>query len=187
MAIESVFQRLVLLAEAELEAMQDLALTAIEDRPAKGGVLLIERLGDLVEALRGWSTDIRHEAVAARAAVTHPADFSRARGALTRAGEAMLRLRRGFFDEAVKPETIEALRQFGRQRGGEWSSWVSGMTAALDASRPSLAALDEALLNAWVELTERLATRSISVQTIGQQISAPLPAVPAGAMQDGLT
>ena len=57
MAIELVFQDLVIKYDAARDAFHNLGLTVIEDRPPHDAVLLVERLGDLVEDLRGWSAE----------------------------------------------------------------------------------------------------------------------------------
>ena len=62
MAIEAVFLDLRRKIDALREALQGLALTAIEDRPRSGEVLLVERLGNLVEDLRGWAEEAREAA-----------------------------------------------------------------------------------------------------------------------------
>lgn len=174
MAIEPVFLDLVRKFDALREALQGLALTAIEDRPAHGQVLLVERLGDLVEDLRGWAEEARAAAGQASDALHHPADFTLARRALSAANELVLRLERRFFDEAVAHGTVSELLRFSGQRGGEWQSWTRGTVQALDVCRVPLGELDQALLRAWQELGERLGARSLTVQTnsIGQQITA---------------
>jgi len=54
MAIEAVFRDLVVRFDVARDAFQGLGLTAIEDRPPRDEVLLVDRLGDVVEDLRGW-------------------------------------------------------------------------------------------------------------------------------------
>jgi hypothetical protein len=175
MAIETVFLNLTRKFDAMREALQSLALTAIEDRPASGEVLLVDRLGNLVEDLRGWAEEAREAAVQAGDALAHPADLNLGRRALALANERFIRLEYRFFDEAVAHAMVSELMRFGRQRGREWLSWTGGVVQALDACRSPLRELDEALFHAWQELGERLGSRSLSVHTnnIGQQITAP--------------
>jgi hypothetical protein len=194
MAIEPVLLDLVRKFDALREALQGLALTTIEDRPAHGEVLLVERLGDLVEDLRGLTEEAREAARQAQDALAHPADFALGRRALGEASERFIRVEYRFFGEAVSHGMIAELRRFGRQRGREWLSWTGGAVEALEACRTPLRELDEALLQAWQELGERLGSRSLTVQTsaIGQQITSPQPR--SGSLQtkrdrvtDGLT
>jgi hypothetical protein len=175
MAIEAVFSDLTRKFDALREALQSLALTVIEDRPARGDVLLVERLGNLVEDLRGWAEEGREAAAQASDALAHPADLNLARRALSVASERFLRLEYRFFDEAVAHGRLSELRAFGRQRGRDWHSWTETAVQALDACRAPLREADEAIMHAWQELGERLGARSLTVHThnIGQQITAP--------------
>jgi hypothetical protein len=175
MAIEPVFLALVGKFDALREALQGLALTAIEDRPSHGEVLLVERLGDLVEDLRGLTEEAREAARQAQDALAHPADLHLGRRALGVANERFIRLEYRFFGEAVAHRGVSELQRFGRQSRGEWLSWTVGVVQALDACRTPLNEVDGAMLHAWQELAERLGARSLTVQTnnIGQQITAP--------------
>lgn len=175
MAIEAEFMRLGTAFAAMAEVLQSLGLTVNEDRPQHDAVLLVERLGDLVEELRGWTADGLVAAGRARELVAHPPDLQRARLALGEAHERFIQTEYRFFDEAVAFATIDGLVRFGRQRGGEWLSWSRGVVSGLEACRAPLRSLSEALARTWMELGERLGSRSVSFQTtnIGQQISAP--------------
>jgi hypothetical protein len=177
MAIEAAFLHLVAKFDAMRDALHCLGLTVIEDQPRRDQVLLVERLGNLVEDLRGWAEEGLVSAVEAREAVAHPPDLHRARRGLGAANERFILLEYRFLDEAVTYDLIDGLMRSSRQRGREWVSWSRSVVQALDASRAPLRALDEAFLAAWQELGERQGARSMSVQTtnIGQQISASAP------------
>jgi hypothetical protein len=177
MAIEAAFLHLVAKFDAMRDALHSLGLTVIEDQPRRDQVLLVERLGNLVEDMRGWAEEGLVSAVEAREAVAHPPDLHRARRGLGAANERFILLEYRFLDEAVTYDLIDGLMRSSRQRGREWLSWSRSVVQALDASRAPLRALDEAFLAAWQELGERQGARSMSVQTtnIGQQISASAP------------
>jgi hypothetical protein len=195
MAIEETFDRLVGTFGAAGEAFHGLHLTAIEDRPHHGEILMVQRFGNLVEDLRGWLAEGRDAAAEARQAVTHPLNGYRARHALARANERFIRLESQFFNEAVSHRTIDGLERFGRERGGEWFSWSGGVVMGLQACREPLGALGEAILRAWQELAEQLGAGSLLIQntSIGQQVAAaasaadrrriPRPAYKAGLEQ----
>ena len=174
MAVEAAFQTLVVKLGAAREAFESLRLTAVEDRPLRDEVLLVERLGNAVEDLQGWLEEAVAAAGEAQQAVRHPLDGHRARGALALAHERFLRLEYKFFFEGVSYEEIGELSRFGRRRGREWLGWTGSVIQALDQCRAPLRDVDEALLVCWQELSERLGASSVSVQTtnIGQQISA---------------
>jgi hypothetical protein len=176
MAIEAVFQHLVDRFEAARDAFQSLSLTVIEDRPPRDEVLLVERLGNLIEDLRGWLVEGLAAAADARQAVGHPLDSYGARHALGVANERFVRLEHRFYEEAAAYDTLDALIRFGRQRGGEWLGWSGSVVTAMQGCGGPLRELDETVLRAWQELSERLDSSSLQVQTtsIGQQFATPL-------------
>lgn len=135
MAIETVFLQLGTACEAVREALQSLGLTVIEDRPPHDEVLLVERLGNLVDDLRGWVEEGCACVGTARDAVVYPPDLQRTRQALSSAHEHFLLLEYRFFDEAVTHRTIDALLRFGNHRGREWLGWAKSVVLALDACR----------------------------------------------------
>jgi hypothetical protein len=191
-AIEAVFLQLTSAYAAMRDALHSLGLTVIEDRPPHDEVLLVERLGNLVEDLRGWAEEGYRAVIEARKAMDHPPDLRRARLALGQSNERLIVVEYRFFGEAVAHDTLESLLRFGRQRGREWLGWSKSVVEALDACRAPLRALDEAFLQTWQELGERLAARSVSLQTtnIGQQISPPRagrPGSQSSRVKDGLT
>ena len=174
MAIEAAFQTLIGKLAAAREAFASLRLTAIEDRPLRDEVLLVERLGDAVDDLQGWLEEAVGAARDAQQAVRHPLDGYRAREGLALAHERFIQLEYKFFFEGISYEEIGELSRFGRRRGREWLGWTGSVIQALDQCRAPLREVDEALLGCWRELSERLGAGSVSVQTtnIGQQISA---------------
>jgi hypothetical protein len=174
-ALEAAFLHLVSAFDTMREALHSLALTAIEDRPQRDEVLLVERLGYIVEDLRGWALEGRTSAAWAHNAVTHPLDGHRAREALGEANKCFIQFEYQFLDRAASHETVGELAKFGRQRGGEWLSWSGSVVMALEGCREPLRALDEAILRAWQELSEQLGSGSLSVwnTNIGQQVGAP--------------
>jgi hypothetical protein len=171
MALEAVFQQLTAAFEALGEALQSLGLTVIEDRPAHDEVLPVERLGNLIDDLRGWAAEGLAAAARAQQAVANPLNSYRACQALGEANERFIQLEYKFLEEAASHETVGDLARFAREQGREWISWSGGVQQGLKACRGPLQALDTALLRAWGELCERLSTRSVSLIAIGQQIS----------------
>jgi hypothetical protein len=172
--IEATFQALTANFEALREAMASLRLTVVEDRPPQNEVLLVERLGDDVENLQGLLEEATAAAAAALRAVAHPLDGHRARHALARANERFIDVEYKLSFELTSAGRLEELARFGRRRGDEWLGWTGSVIQALEQCCAPLRAVDEGLLLSWQELSERLGTGSVSVQTtnIGQQISS---------------
>jgi hypothetical protein len=177
MAIEPVVGNLLRKIEALRDALMGLALTAIEDRPASGEVLLVERFGDTVEDLRGLCEGIREAADQARDAIADPADFNLGWRALAAANQRFTRLEYRFFSEGAAHQTVSQLQLFGHERGREWLSWSGSAVEALESCRTPVRELDEAFLEAWREFGERLEARSVSVSAtaVGQVIPGKLP------------
>src|SRR5579871_6346983 len=117
MAIEQVFEGLTKAFVAVREALEGLALTVIEDRPPQDEVLLVERLGNLVDDLRGWTEEGCALAAQAQQAVTHPPDYYAARVALGTTHERLRRIHHRFLGEALDYDTIDELLRFGEERG----------------------------------------------------------------------
>lgn len=172
MAIETTFTRLTAAISALREALQEVSLTAREYGPSPDELFLVQKLGDLLDDLRGWTEEGGAAAAKARQAVAHPPNLHQTRRSLDDAGERVMLVRNDFFDKVHCYEILDALTRFGHEGHGEWLGWTSSVQRGLDACREALRVLDTALLEAWQEFGERLATRTLSVQTthIDQQI-----------------
>ncbi len=181
-AIEATFQQLLGRFAAAREVLEGLRLTAVEDRPLRDEVLLVQRLGDAVDDLVGCFDEAAAAAGDAHRAVHHPLDAHRAREALALANDRVIQVEHKFFSEGMTYEELAELARFGRRQGREWLGWTGSVIDALDRCRAPLRDLDEALLLCWQELCERLGAGGLSVQTttIGQQIAVPARAAKAG-------
>jgi hypothetical protein len=173
-AVETTFQDLVARLGALREAAESLQITVVEDRPLSGGVLLVERLGNAVDDLRGWVEESLVAAGCALAAVGNPLDEYTARTALANANRLFLRVEYKFLSEEMSCEQLHEVTKFGRRRGREWLGWSGSVIQALTQCRGLVHEVDDALLLAWQDLSERLGSAGVSVQTtsIGQQITA---------------
>lgn len=174
MAVETTFQDLAARLGALREAVQSLQITVVEDRPLSGGVLLVERLGNAADDLRGWVEESLVAVGEALAAVRNPFDEYKARTALANANRLFLRVEYKFLSEEMSCEQLHELMKFGRRRGREWLGWSGSVIQALTQCRGLMHEVDDALLLAWQDLSERLGSAGMSVQTtsIGQQITA---------------
>jgi hypothetical protein len=173
-AMETTFQDLAARLSALREAAESLQITVVEDRPLSGGVLLVERLGNAVDDLRGWVEESLVAATDALAAVGNPLDEYKARNALAQANRLFLRVEYKFLSEEMSCDQLHELTKFGRRRGREWLGWSGSVIQALTQCRGLVHEVDEALLLAWQELSERLGSAGVSIQTtsIGQHITS---------------
>jgi hypothetical protein len=102
-------------------------------------------------------------------------DIDRARHALTGCQEKFQRVEQAFSAKLVSYESMKDLTRFGRERRGEWRSWVAAVKQGIERCRPPLQGAAEALVDCWKEIAERVGMTSVSVCTtsIGQNIAIP--------------
>ena len=165
MALEATFQDLVARLGALREAVASLQITVIEDRPLKGAVLLVERLGNATDDLRGLVEEALVSAGEATTAVGNPPDSYRARNALANANRQFVCLEYKFLLEQLSSEHLNELRKLGRVQGGEWHGWARSVIEALTQCRSLVRDVDDAFLSSWQDLSERLGSGGVSVQT----------------------
>jgi hypothetical protein len=172
-AIAVTFEELVAAFGRLRDALQGLQLTVVEDRPPRNEVLMVERLGDAIDDLRGWLEEGLAGASDALNAVGTPFDADGARQALATANDRFIRLEYKFFLDVTSYEVVDNLIRFGRQRGREWLRWTASVKEALAQCPMPLRDVAEGLRLSWQELGERLGTASISVRTmnIAQQFT----------------
>jgi hypothetical protein len=153
------------------ETVQALRITAVEDQPAEGAVLLIERCSDAAEDLLGWAALGLAAAGDAQQGIGVAPSVARARHSLKMSQQHFGKVDDQFFMFASYEHVSELIR-FGRRRRGEWLAWVHSMRAAISRCREPIQQVRDALASCWEGLAEQSGT-SVSVQStnIGQQIS----------------
>jgi hypothetical protein len=164
-ALEATFQDLVAKLGALREAVASLQITVIEDRPLSGAVLLVERLGNATDDLRGLVEQALAAAVEATTAVGNPPDSYRARNALANANRQFVCLEYKFLLEQLSSDHLNELRKLGRNHGREWHGWTGSVIDALTQCRAPVRDVDDAFLSSWQDLSERLGSGGVSVQT----------------------
>lgn len=171
MALEESFSNLVKTWRYLHESVQALRITAVEDQPAEGAVLLVERCADAAEDLLGWAALGLAAGDDARQAIGVVPNVSRARHSLKTSQQHFAKLDDQFFTFAAYERLSELIR-FGRKRRGEWLAWVHSIVEASSQCREPIQQVRDALASCWDGLTEQSGT-SVSVQStnIGQQIS----------------
>jgi hypothetical protein len=173
-ALEETFADLVVKWRQLHEAAQALRITAVEDQPAEGAVLLIERCADAAEDLLGWAAlglAAAGDAQQGTGVIPNVSHVSPARHSLKTSQQHFARLDDQFFTFASY-ERVSELVRFGRRRRGEWLAWVHGMREAISQCREPIQQVRDALASCWDGLAEHSGT-AVSVQStnIGQQIS----------------
>jgi hypothetical protein len=153
------------------ENVQALRITAVEDQPAEGAVLLIERCADAAEDLLGWAALGLSAGADAQQGIGVIPNVSRAKHSLKTSQRHFGKLDDQFFVFASYERVSELIR-FGRRRRGEWLAWVDSLREAMSQCREPIQQVRDALVSCWDGLAEH-SGRSVSVRStnIGQQIS----------------
>jgi hypothetical protein len=173
MTIEATFNSLLGHHRTLREALQNLRLTIVEDRPRGDSVVILERMSDAIDDLNGWLEE-SHAAVGRGAkAVSYPIDGPRAIAGLSDASARFEQLHDQFFFGLAGYRQMTDLAGLCQSRGREWRAWSDGVKEAIDQTSLAIREIQRALLSSWQELAERMSASSVSVQTtnIGQQIS----------------
>ncbi len=174
MALERTFRELPDSLRRLRDCVLALQLTAREDVPKQGSVLLIDKLGDTVDDTLGWTEESLALSIAALQAVTHPVDMEQARRALVECQEQFLRVQQCFLRELFSYELGKDLVAFGKTRQGEWRAWVKSVRQGLAHCRIPLEECGRVLMHCWQDIAEHASAATMSVHTtnIGQQITA---------------
>ena len=165
MAVETTFQDLVARLRVLCETMASLQLTVIEDRPLSGSVLLVDRLGNAADDLRGLAEETLAAATDALKAVGHPPNDYHARHSLATANRQFIQLEYKLLADEMAAGHLNELEKFGRRHGREWLGWTNSVLQALGQCREPTRAVDEGFLLSWQDLSERLSGGGVSVQT----------------------
>jgi hypothetical protein len=170
-ALEEMFEDLVVKWQQLHETVQALRITVVEDQAAEGAVLLIERCADAAEDLLGWAAEGFAAASDAQQDTGIIPNLTRARHSLKTSQQYFAKLDDKFLIFASYEEISELVR-FGRKWRGEWLAWVHSMREATSQCCEPVRQVRDALARCWHELAEHSGT-SVSVHStnIGQQIS----------------
>jgi hypothetical protein len=162
MTLEAAFQNLGVQCRTLCDALLELRLTVVEDKPLAGDVVLVDEFGDATDELLGWLEEALKAATEGQQAVGYPVEVDRARRALTICHERFNRLRHRFSSDLVSYERIAELMSVGHERSGEWLGWANSVKEALDHCQTPLFDVDQSLFRCWQEIAERVGMRAIS-------------------------
>jgi len=177
MALEAAFDDLGLRMRAALEALLELRVTVVEDRPLHGEAALVDGWGDAVEDLVGAAREAVEAADEARRYTGPPPDIDRARRSLSACHERAGRVARAFWSDLASFQRVRDLTRLARRRKGEWLAWSEGVRVALERCHAPLRETDAALLRCWQEIAERVGMTSMTfhASTVGYQVVPPAP------------
>jgi hypothetical protein len=139
------------------EAFSALQVTIFEDRPLSGETMLVDRFGYAVMDSIGPVQQALSMLRTPRRAVISLAS-SEPRNNLLLVHRSLLDVACRYRDSLAAYDSIQALRQFGREKGREWLSWTSVVKDAIDRCAAPLDAAHEAVRRCWEEGTESAAS-----------------------------
>ena len=131
--------------------VDDLRLTAVEDRPAGAEQRVLDSVADMVEDLSGWVFEALAEAAAAGESVHAGSSRATALGHLYTCQSRLNRAANGGWAGLIPYETYAELVRLARDHGGEWPGWLAMLRLGLDSGREPLLAAHTALLACWYE------------------------------------
>jgi hypothetical protein len=174
MALEKVFRQLTDAIRRLRDSFLALQLTAREDTPREGSVVLVDAFGDAVDDCMGWLEEALGLALEGKRAA-HGPDLAATRRALAGCQERFHQVERRYFTDIVSYERVKDLTAFAKRRNPEWRGWVKSIRQGAEQCRLPFDEVSRELMNCWQEVADRAGTASVSVQTtnIGQKITAP--------------
>jgi chromosome segregation ATPase len=175
MALEKTFREFATQLRRLQDRLQELRVTVVEDRPTSNDAVIVDRFEYAVEDLAGALAAIIQAAGEAQQAAGYPLDMEQARRALTQCQEQFHKFEQSFNANLVSYERMKDLMTFGRERRGEWPSWVASVKQGIDQCKEPVEEASRHLAECWEELAERAGIMSVSLKTtnIGQKIMPP--------------
>ncbi len=155
------------------DAVSALRVTVMEDRPARGSVVLVDQLENVVTEL--FSALEEADAHVAQALQQNQPNgaLDTLRTALSGIHELLNRFVAKYVSELAAHDHVARLLEMGKERGREWRAWTGEVKRSIERCAVPMGVVTAAMVECWSELTERLARNSVSVQAtnIGQQIT----------------
>jgi hypothetical protein len=175
--LAATFQELCVKLLSLQDAMRDLAVSAAEDRPLRGGVLLADRLSDAAEDLQGWLKGALEAAEGAHQAVIHPTDLETVRQCLVSCQELFNVFTQRFASDLAHYEQMAELMRLGQERKGEWQAWAKIVRSNVERCQQPVHEITQALFRCWQEVAEQASKNNISIRTtsIGHQVNTSAP------------
>jgi hypothetical protein len=171
MTLITVFSDLCEELAALYQLLDELHTTVVEDKPRRGDVVLVERLGYAADDARGLLDGALAAAKKGRQALEGQRDLETACRALATSNDHFNQLLRIFSVDIFSYDRLTGLNHAGRKRGDEWRAWAGVVGNTLDRCQQNVYHVSQALFQCWQEIAERSGMTSVSVQTrnVGQQ------------------
>lgn len=142
------------------DKVNDLRLTAVEDRPAHADQLILDTVSNAVEDLTGWVFEALSEASAAKAALALRQDTGVALRKLGSCHERVNRLSATVLTGLISYDTHAELSRLARERSHDWPGWLAMLRLGVESCNSPLAGVHTALLVCWQQAAGLCATTS---------------------------
>jgi hypothetical protein len=155
------------------ESVSALQVTITEDKPGRGGAVLVDQLDNLVTDMSGMLEEADDRAAEALQTSKPNGPLDQTQSALGDVHGLINRFTALYTGELAAHDQIAQLLEMGRERGREWREWSQVVKTAIERCAAPMKTAAEALVECWSELAGRLSRNSVSVQAtnIGQQIT----------------
>jgi len=185
MAIETTFEALQRQLEQLKAEFSELRVNAEDFYPASGACQSqnghksdeppppVVSLADKAADLEGEAQEGLLAANKGAQAVRHPRNLVEALMALGTVQRSLNKILRQYLVEVAAYDALQTLVQMGRELGDGWPRWSELIKAVINDCRDHLVQAFQALAACWLELADKSAANSVSVQAtnIGQQIT----------------
>ena len=157
MPLHATFEALFSPTRALRERLVEVRMCVHEDHPTSGETVLVDIFGDAIEDVLGLLAEAEDGALEAQQALTYPLRLDLVRRGLSVTQRNTNQINQCLISHLLRYERLAALQRLGRERGGEWRAWAASVKQGLDRCQTPLLQLQQALLDCWLELTDRSA------------------------------
>jgi hypothetical protein len=147
------------------EEIAGLRTTIVEDRPLHGDLVLIEIFGEAADDLLGWLEEALVAAMEAQQMDAAQLDLTSVQRSLAVSQAHYNRVAERFTFDLTGFERMLELTRVGRERGGEWKSWVGAVREAVGACQRPVFQTQQSYIRCWQELLDQAVPTTVTVRT----------------------
>jgi len=154
MTTQNAFRAILAKVDSLAATFRDILRWAvIEGVPEAGDHVLVSFYDEATSDLLGLLHEMRSNAETA--VHKFPQDYGSTRRELIECHQRAFVIARRFYWELYSPEVVDSLHQLQNEGLQQWQSWTTGVKDALAQCRTPIEELNQALFQAWLELSER--------------------------------
>jgi hypothetical protein len=155
------------------ESLSALRVTVIEDRPARGSVVLVDQLDTIITDMSSELEEADAHIVQALQSAQPNGPLEVVQSVLRDVNHLFNRFAASYSGDLASHHRLAELLEMGHERRRGWLEWSREVKTGIERCGPPMGNVAAAMVECWSELAERLARNSVSVQAtnIGQQIT----------------